>query len=217
VLWIVLPAGPAQPLAIRIAEERYARGEISTEELRRIPDGETVTEVVVERDGEQETYSADIVAISCGAANSAKLLLASATDKHPNGLANGSDQVGRNYMFHNSQAVLALSKEPNPNHRVSGLASSLLRLPLSGLHQRNRVQSDGRHAARAVGQERHGPTSADLPRHPWSGSRASSEHLRVADDQSPPTSPRQDLAPDRRRCFPCKADSRFSSKAALFS
>ena len=76
--------------------------------------GTEVTEVVVERDGGQETYTADIVAVSCGAANSAKLLLASATDKHPNGLANGSDQVGRNYMFHNSQAVLALSKEPNP-------------------------------------------------------------------------------------------------------
>ena len=52
--------------------------------------------------------------VSCGAANSARLLLASATDKHPDGLANGSDQVGRNFMFHNSQAVLALSKEPNP-------------------------------------------------------------------------------------------------------
>jgi choline dehydrogenase-like flavoprotein len=49
-----------------------------------------------------------------GAANTAKLLLLSATDKHSNGLANGSDQVGRNYMFHNSQAVLALSREPNP-------------------------------------------------------------------------------------------------------
>ena len=59
-------------------------------------------------------YSADLVVVSCGAANSAKLLLASATEAHPNGLANGSDQVGRNYMFHNSQAVLALSKEPNP-------------------------------------------------------------------------------------------------------
>ena len=33
---------------------------------------------------------------------------------HPNGLANGSGQVGRNYMFHNSVAVLAISKEPNP-------------------------------------------------------------------------------------------------------
>ena len=38
----------------------------------------------------------------------------SASDRHPNGLANGSDQVGRNYMFHNSQAVLALSLEENP-------------------------------------------------------------------------------------------------------
>ena len=58
--------------------------------------------------------TADIVVVSCGAANSAKLLLASANDAHPHGLANGSDQVGRNYMFHNSQAVLALSKEENP-------------------------------------------------------------------------------------------------------
>ena len=75
--------------------------------------GTAVTEVVVERDGAKETYSADIVVISAGAANTAKLLLASANDKHPGGLANGSDQVGRNYMFHDSQAVLALSKEPN--------------------------------------------------------------------------------------------------------
>ena len=61
-----------------------------------------------------ETFQGDIVVVSCGAANSAKLLLASANDAHPHGLANGSDQVGRNYMFHNSQAVLALSKEENP-------------------------------------------------------------------------------------------------------
>jgi choline dehydrogenase-like flavoprotein len=78
------------------------------------PDGTAVTEVVVERDGSREMFAADIVVVSCGAANTAKLLLASASDKHPGGLANGSDQVGRNYMFHNSQAVLAISKEPNP-------------------------------------------------------------------------------------------------------
>jgi choline dehydrogenase-like flavoprotein len=102
--------------------------------LKTNPAGTAVTEVVVERadegggtgasavastgggDGkdERETYAADIVVVSCGAANTAKLLLSSATDKHPAGLANGSDQVGRNYMFHNSQAVLAISKEPNP-------------------------------------------------------------------------------------------------------
>ena len=58
--------------------------------------------------------TADIVVVSCGAANSAKLLLASASEQHPDGLANSSDQVGRNYMFHASRAVLALSKEENP-------------------------------------------------------------------------------------------------------
>jgi len=76
--------------------------------------GKRVTEVEVSVDGRPEMFSADIVVLACGAANSAKLLLASANDQHPNGLANGSDQVGRNYMFHNSQAVLALSKEENP-------------------------------------------------------------------------------------------------------
>ena len=78
------------------------------------PSGTAVTEVVVEREGARETYAGDIVVVSCGAANTAKLLLSSANDKHPHGLANGSDQLGRNYMFHSSQAVLALSKEPNP-------------------------------------------------------------------------------------------------------
>jgi choline dehydrogenase-like flavoprotein len=85
-------------------------------EVRRLetdPSGRAVTGVVVSRDGTEETYEADIVALSAGASNSAKLLLASANDRHPNGLANGSDQVGRNYMFHNSKAVVALSKDPN--------------------------------------------------------------------------------------------------------
>jgi choline dehydrogenase-like flavoprotein len=78
------------------------------------PTGSAVTGVVVSFGDHTETFTADLVVVSCGAANSAKLLLASASERHPNGLANGSDQVGRNYMFHNSQAVLALSKEPNP-------------------------------------------------------------------------------------------------------
>jgi len=82
--------------------------------LNTSPAGTAVVGVDVEREGVRETYSADIVVVSCGASNSAKLLLMSANDKHPTGLANGSDMVGRHYMFHNSQAVLALSKEPNP-------------------------------------------------------------------------------------------------------
>ncbi len=82
-------------------------------ELSTDPTGRTVTEVVVSRDGDREVYRADIVVISAGASNSAKLLLRSANEHHPNGLANGSDQVGRNYMFHNSKAVVALAKERN--------------------------------------------------------------------------------------------------------
>jgi choline dehydrogenase-like flavoprotein len=76
--------------------------------------GTAVTEVIAETDGKRDAYRSEIVVISCGAVNSAKLLLMSANGKHPNGLANGSGQVGRNYMFHNSQAVLAISLEPNP-------------------------------------------------------------------------------------------------------
>jgi choline dehydrogenase-like flavoprotein len=75
--------------------------------------GTSVTEVVVERNGAEDRFTADIVVVACGAANSAQLLLRSANDRHPAGLANGSDQVGRNYVFHASEAVLALSREEN--------------------------------------------------------------------------------------------------------
>ena len=77
------------------------------------PSGGAVTEVVVARGGQEERYEADIVVVAAGASNSARLLLGSANERHPNGLANGSDQVGRNYMFHNSKAVVALAKEAN--------------------------------------------------------------------------------------------------------
>jgi choline dehydrogenase-like flavoprotein len=75
--------------------------------------GRTVTGVAVRRDGGQEVYQGDLVALAAGAANSAKILLNSATDAHPDGLANGSGQVGRNYMYHNSKAMVALGKERN--------------------------------------------------------------------------------------------------------
>jgi choline dehydrogenase-like flavoprotein len=93
--------------ALRLRNAKAIRLETNT-------GGTVVTEVVVEVGGARETFRGDIVVVSCGAANTAKLLLMSANEKHPNGLANGSDQVGRNYMFHNSQAVLAISREPNP-------------------------------------------------------------------------------------------------------
>lgn len=76
--------------------------------------GRTVRSVLVERGGTMETYSADIVVVSAGAINSAALLLRSANDKHPDGLANGSGVVGRHYMGHVNSVLMAISKCPNP-------------------------------------------------------------------------------------------------------
>jgi choline dehydrogenase-like flavoprotein len=76
--------------------------------------GREVTHVVVERHGTTETYAADIVVSSCGAINSSALLLRSANDRHPNGLANGSGMVGRHYMGHINSVLLAISSTPNP-------------------------------------------------------------------------------------------------------
>ena len=75
--------------------------------------GREVSKVVVSRQGQSEEFSAGIVVVACGAANSARLLLMSANDRHPRGLANGSDMVGRHFMFHNAIALVALSRHEN--------------------------------------------------------------------------------------------------------
>ena len=62
--------------------------------------GRTVEAVEVERNGELQRVEAPIVVVACGAVNSAALLLRSAAEKHPNGLANSSGLVGRRYMAH---------------------------------------------------------------------------------------------------------------------
>jgi choline dehydrogenase-like flavoprotein len=84
-------------------------------QLRTSPSGREVTSVVVERKGAIEEYAGDVVVVSCGAINSAALLLRSANDRHPNGLANSSDVVGRHYMGHVNSVLLALSRHPNPS------------------------------------------------------------------------------------------------------
>jgi choline dehydrogenase-like flavoprotein len=76
--------------------------------------GREVTGVTLERRGQVDTYSADIVVSACGAINSAALLLRSASDRHPRGLANGSGVVGRHYMGHINSVLMAVSKCPNP-------------------------------------------------------------------------------------------------------
>jgi choline dehydrogenase-like flavoprotein len=75
--------------------------------------GREVTNVIVEHEGSRQAYSADIVVLSCGAINSAALLLRSANNRHPRGLANSSDIVGRHYMGHVNSVMMAVSKCPN--------------------------------------------------------------------------------------------------------
>ncbi|MFG3055160.1 GMC oxidoreductase [Kitasatospora sp. NPDC048239] len=87
------------------------------------PTGRSVTGVVAElTDGTTATFRSDIVVVACGAVNSAVLLLRSANDRHPNGLANSSDTVGRHYMRHNNLALMAVSKEPNDTQFQKTLA-----------------------------------------------------------------------------------------------
>ena len=84
------------------------------EKLATDASGRQVSSVIVWRNGSREELSADIVVVACGAINSAALLLRSRNDKHPRGLANSTDIVGRHYMGHVNSVLMALSKCPNP-------------------------------------------------------------------------------------------------------
>ncbi len=74
---------------------------------RILSEGRRVTGVEVLRGGKPETLTAHVVCLSAGAILSSALLLASANDSHPTGLANRSDQVGRNFMNHNLTGMVA--------------------------------------------------------------------------------------------------------------
>ncbi len=77
------------------------------------PDGRSVRGVEVEHAGELKVVSAKIVVVSCNAVNSAALLLRSACDAAPQGVANRAGVVGRHYMTHNQTALMAVSPRHN--------------------------------------------------------------------------------------------------------
>lgn len=72
-------------------------------------DGSRIESVHYRQDGETISVSPKLVILAAGAVQSSVLLLRSANDRFKSGLANSSDQVGRNFMNHNSSAVLAIS------------------------------------------------------------------------------------------------------------
>ena len=76
--------------------------------------GRKVNKVIVKTEaGETVEYAADLVVAAAGALGSALLFLRSQQDKHPNGLANSTGLVGRNFMGHNNATLIAISKTPN--------------------------------------------------------------------------------------------------------
>jgi choline dehydrogenase-like flavoprotein len=79
--------------------------------------GSEIAGVVAEVKGEQLMFSADVVVVACGAVNSSALLLHSANDKHPRGLANNnSGLVGRNLMKHVLGSLIGVStQKANPS------------------------------------------------------------------------------------------------------
>jgi choline dehydrogenase-like flavoprotein len=83
-----------------------------------------VNSVEVMHDGKKKIFFADTFIVCCGAINTAALMLRSANDKHPNGLANSSGQVGRNYMQHNNGALIVVSDKQNRSQfqKAFGLA-----------------------------------------------------------------------------------------------
>ena len=84
------------------------------ERLETTPSGREVIGSWSTATASREEFSGDLVVVSAGAINSAALLLRSANDRHPRGLANGSDVVGRHYMGHINSVLMAISKCPNP-------------------------------------------------------------------------------------------------------
>jgi choline dehydrogenase-like flavoprotein len=105
---VIRPALAAHPNLTLMTRTTVDR--LTTETSGRAVTGAAVTLP----DGSPHAFTADIVVLSAGAILSAALLLKSATGEHPQGLANSSDLVGRNYMRHNNLALIAFSREPNP-------------------------------------------------------------------------------------------------------
>lgn len=87
---------------VELSTEAYVNRLLTDETGRRI-----IAAEVIER-GVKRRIRAGLFVLSAGAVNSAALLQRSATARHPRGLANSSDVVGRHFMNHNCTGLMAL-------------------------------------------------------------------------------------------------------------
>ena len=110
------------------------------------PSGRKVEAVEIERDGVTDRVHAPLVVVSCGAVNSAALLLRSANDKHPTGLANSSGLVGVRYMAHLAtmmQGFHPLKKNSTVFQKTVAINDFYLRGPKTH-YPLGQIQSQGR-------------------------------------------------------------------------
>ena len=148
----------AEVRAVRPAVEAGVRL-VTRARVRRLetsPDGKRVVAAVAEIGGETVRIIADRFVLAAGAVNTAALLLASANDHHPSGLANGSGAVGRRYMVHNSTFFVAV----DPRRRNDVVFQKTLGLndwylagahgdrPLGNVQMLGKLQADMVRAAR---------------------------------------------------------------------
>ena len=112
------PRGDAQLFGLYEADRR--RLELKTNaKVNRLhinPNGRAVKSVEVDIDGETWLFSSDCVVLAAGAINTPVILLRSKTNKYPHGLANSSDQVGRNLM--NLQMTCILQRATSANSGI---------------------------------------------------------------------------------------------------
>jgi choline dehydrogenase-like flavoprotein len=114
-------------------------------------DGKQITGVEVEHNGEVKVLRADTYVVACGATNSTALLLRSSNDKHPNGLANSTDLLGRNYMAHINSVLIAIDpKRQNNDVFQKTLAvndfyfgSDIYKYPMGNLQMMGKIQAAG--------------------------------------------------------------------------
>jgi choline dehydrogenase-like flavoprotein len=109
------------------------------------PRGCRVTSVEIYRGGERLRVDASLVIVSCGAVNSAALLLRSANDKQPNGLANSSGLVGKRYMAHLATMIEGVGWRRNTDEfqKTVAINDFYLRGPDTP-HPLGHIQSQGR-------------------------------------------------------------------------
>jgi choline dehydrogenase-like flavoprotein len=112
------------------------------------PSGRRATAVNVRRNGATVRVEAGLVIVSCGAVNSAALLMRSKTDRHPAGLANSSGLVGRRYMAHITTMISAWHLQKNyikgDQKFQKTVAVNDFYLPGRAPHPLGHIQSQGR-------------------------------------------------------------------------